>query len=318
MTPTLAWVLGRGGMLGSHVEAEMRLSGVDVWQPTAPVHWGDSAAATADLERLRRRFLSAGRDRNWQVLWCAGAGVTATTPAQLSEEVQVFADFIAGLASSEAGTGSLFLASSAGGVYAGANNPPFDENATPRALAPYGEAKLAMERLVAEWTQKSGGRALVGRLANLYGPGQDIRKPQGLISQLLRSHLQRRPLQIYVPLDTIRDYMYVGDASRLVVSAMSRLMDARRSGVVVKVIASWRGTTVGSVIGELHRVLRRRPPIVLGTSPITRLQARDLRLRSVKWADLDHAPITPFPVGIHATLMDLMQQQQRGSLVLPS
>lgn len=314
MTNTLAWVVGRGGMLGSHVESALRGSGMDVWVPQKAVPWENAAASSSQLESHREAFLAAARDRPWHVFWCAGAGVTATGPERLSEEVDVFSGFLAGLAPLDASAGSLFLASSAGGVYAGSVAPPFDEHSVPRPLGPYGEAKSAMERIVAEWAQRTRGRALVGRVANLYGPGQDIEKPQGLISQLLRSHLLRKPLLVYVPLDTTRDYIFIGDASRLVVSAMARLAGLSAGSLVTKVIASQRGTTIGSVLGELHRVLRRRPQIVLGASPITRFQALDLRLRSVEWTDLDRVPLTPFPVGIHATMMDLLRQLGRGTL----
>ena len=45
--------------------------------------------------------------------------------------------------------GTLFFASSAGGVYAasGAQPPPFDERSPACALAPYGREKLVQEQL---------------------------------------------------------------------------------------------------------------------------------------------------------------------------
>ena len=79
-------------------------------------------------------------------------------------------------------------------------------------VSPYGFAKLDQEGLVATWAEATQVRTIVGRLANLYGPGQNVAKPQGLISQLVLSTLLRRPTSIYVPLDTMRDYLYVDDA----------------------------------------------------------------------------------------------------------
>ena len=63
----------------------------------------------------------------------------------------------------------------------------------------------------------------MGRIANLYGPGQGLEKPQGLISQIIRSHLIRTPISIYVPLDTMRDYLFAPDCGELVVDALRRL-----------------------------------------------------------------------------------------------
>ena len=122
---------------------------------------------------------------------------------------------------------------------------------------------------------------LVGRLANLYGPGQDLDKPQGLVSQLCRAQLTRQPLTVYVPLDTMRDYLFVDDAAAMAVAGLGAVTPSGRRAL--KVLASERSTTVGAVLGDLHRVTRRRPPVVLGVSPRSRRQVRDLRLRSVAW-----------------------------------
>ena len=69
---------------------------------------------------------------------------------------------------------------------------------------------------------------VIGRIANLYGPGQDPTKAQGLVSQLCRAHLERRPTSIYVSLDTARDYLFVDDAARLVLGATERAARAHR------------------------------------------------------------------------------------------
>ena len=110
---------------------------------------------------------------------------------------------------------------------------------------------------------------LVGRLANLYGPGQNLEKPQGLVSQLCLAQLTRQPLTVYVPLDTMRDYLFVDDAAAM--AAIAGLGAVTPSGRrALKVLASERSTTVGAVLGDLHRVTRRRPPVVLGVSPRSR------------------------------------------------
>ena len=52
------------------------------------------------------------------------------------------------------------------------------------------------------------------------------------------------------------------------------------------------------------------PRVVLGTSPIAKYQARDLRLRSTVWRRLDHRALTPLPAGIHATYTGLLRSCQ--------
>ena len=119
--------------------------------------------------------------------------------------------------------GTLFFASSAGGVYAASQAaPPFDETSPVGALAPYGGEKLAQEALVRELAEAAGVDMLIGRLSNLYGPGQKLSKPQGLIAHVGRAALRREPVSIYVPLDTIRDYLFAADAGRMVIDAVAR------------------------------------------------------------------------------------------------
>lgn len=314
MTAPLVWVVGSGGMLGSHVESVFRSSSADIWVPGQPVPWHDTSIARSALMNHQRRFLAAADGRPWQVLWCAGAGVTASTADDLDREVEVFASFMAGLARAQGMLGSVFLASSAGGLYAGSAPAPFDEFVTPRPLSPYGQAKLRMEQIVREWAHESGGRGLVGRLANLFGPGQDVAKPQGLVTHLLRAHLTRVPLTIYVPLDTMRDYIYVRDAADRVVVASAKLRGSAPGQTVTKIIASQQALTVAAVIGELRRMLHRKPEVVLGVSPLSQFQAVDLRLRSAVWSDLDARPVTPFCVGAHMAMLDLVRQLGSGRL----
>ncbi len=292
------WVVGAGGLLGSHLSTAL---GTAAWSgPRIP--W-DAQDAPDQLRLAARNFRTAVGEQSWRVAWCAGAGVTATAPEALAREVVALEALLDGLG--DPAGGRLFVSSSAGGVYAGSIGPPFDEHTAPQPLSPYGETKLQMEALAASW----GGAVVLGRIANLYGPGQDVAKPQGLISQLCRGHLLRQPLQVYVPLDTVRDYLYVEDAARLVLGCLDRA-----DGVTVKVLASQQAVTIGAVLAELRRVSRRAPRLVLSASAQARVQARDLRLRSRVWTDLDQAPLTPLPVGVKRTLDDLSLRLRAGRL----
>jgi UDP-glucose 4-epimerase len=265
------------------------------------VPWTDRPAAVAALVRAATDFTEAGSE----IYWCAGAGVIGTSAEDLDAEVEVLRQFLAAWEPRE-GRHSFFLASSAGGVYAGCSGAPFDEVTTPAPLAPYGHAKLRSEALVLDFAARHGVPLLIGRLANLYGPGQDLSKPQGLISQLCRSHLTRQPLSIYVSLDTMRDYLYVGDAAAMAVCCLGAV--SARGGGNVKILASERSTTIGAILGDLHRITRRRPQVVLGTSADARFQVRDLRLRSVVGPPTGSLVRTPLMAGMSATMADVGHQ----------
>lgn len=293
--PRSAWVLGSSGLLGSAVSRRLRALGREV--RTTAVPW--SAPDTAVETLLRAASGLDDGDGDWEVYWCAGAGVVGSTQEAIDVESAVFERF---LSAWEPGHGirGLFLASSAGGVYAGSTGAPFTEHTEPVPLSPYGVAKLRSEAVAAAFADRTDSALLVGRLSNLYGPGQDLSKPQGLVSQLCRAQVARQPLSLYVSTDTRRDYLFVDDAAAMVVAGLGEVTD---HGVrALKILASERSTTIAAVLGDLHRITRRRPPVVLATSEQARFQVRDLRLRSVAWPWTAPLARTPMVAGIAATL----------------
>jgi UDP-glucose 4-epimerase len=310
------WVVGAGGLLGSHLVASLRRSAAPVLVSGVP--WQDRAAARAALTAGVHRLAEAAGTGPWQVAWCAGAGVVATGAEAMAAERAAFLYALDALAArpSLAGAGALFLASSAGGVYAGSPAlPPFTEHSPVGALVPYGHTKLDMERDVTAFAERTGTAVLVGRIANLYGPGQDLTKAQGLVSQLSRAHATRQPLTIYVSLDTLRDYVYAADVGHLVAAGLSSLR-SRTAGlvapVVVKVVATGTSLTIGALIGESTRLHRSRARVVVKAPLAGSGQIRDLRLRSVVWPELDSHLSTPMLVGMARTSADVAHRLRAG------
>lgn len=296
-----SWVVGSSGLLGSAVGRRLRTLGREV--ATSRIPWSDHEAAVAAL--------LAGAEQlgpDWQLYWCAGAGVVGTGPDELDAEVAVLEEFLARWEPVVGARCGIFFASSAGGVYAGAAGSPFTEETAPVAISPYGHAKLSAEAAVDAFAARTGTPLLVGRLSNLYGPGQDLAKPQGLISQLCRAQLTRRPLSIYVSLDTRRDYLFVDDAAAMVVAGVDAVTE--RGGRHLKVLASERSTTIGAVLGDLNRITRRRPPVVLGSSASARYQVVDLRFRSTSWPPVSVHARTPLMAGMAATLASVGDQMR--------
>ncbi|MTD14106.1 NAD-dependent epimerase/dehydratase family protein [Nakamurella sp. YIM 132087] len=316
MTTRPTWILGAGGLLGGAVRRAALARRLPVL--TSEVPWTEAdptrRVLTGDIDRM----LDAG-DGGWRIAWCAGGGVTGSTAEALRQEVRVFRTFLDDLAARSVGTrGSVFVASSAGALYAGAAGAPFTERSAVAPLAPYGRAKVEMEQAADDFARRTGHRVVLGRIANLYGPGQDMNKGQGLVSHLCRAHLERRPLSVFVPLDTVRDYLFVDDCARMVLDLLDRCdtvadstvtstvgTDTGNPGAVVKILASGQGTTIGALLGECRRLFKRTPKVVLGSSDTARFQARDLRLRSVVWPEIDRRPLTTLPAGIDATIRGL-------------
>ena len=308
MTPAgprpLTWVVGSGGLVGRHVVGELAAAGHEVLTTTVP--WDDEDESVRTLVTEVGRFEQLRAGRPWALAWCAGAGVVATGEEALAAEVRVFERLTSALAATvTAGEdGVVFLASSAGGLYAGSTPAPFDERTSPRPLVAYGRAKLAMEAAVERLAESTGVRAVLGRLSNVYGPGQTLAKPQGLLSQLCLAHATGRPLPVFVSMDTIRDYLYAEDAARMVVRTIALARREPPGSVVIKVLASGHPVTVGYLVAEARRVFHRP----LRTIPVGGAgagQVLDLRLESTVWPEVDALAATPLPAGLDRTSADV-------------
>jgi UDP-glucose 4-epimerase len=302
---TLAWIVGAGGLLGSHVlrAAESNPSFRCFAPPGGRLPWGDAERLDAAFAAATAAFLRAAGDgagSDWAILWCAGGGVVASPPQELAADRRAWEGFLTTLgAALDAGPrleGRLLLASSAGGVWGGSTERPITESTPPRPLAGYGEMHLGRERALAAFVaRRPGVRAVVARLSNLYGPGQRFDKPQGLISHVSRSVLLRRPVHLYVPLDTLRDYFFAEDAGFALVAALG----AATGGIPgLRLVASEEPTSIAELLAVFHRVTRRRVAVVSGLHSAAPLQPRHLTFRSTAGGRSDGRRRTPLLEGI--------------------
>ncbi|RXZ51024.1 NAD-dependent epimerase/dehydratase family protein [Agromyces fucosus] len=323
---TYARVIGARGLLGSALRRA--IDGRRGWTDAgaAPLPWHDDASLVSAARDSTHDLLDrVGENDHWTIIWAAGASVTASSPESLASErhqLELVLATIAAVANDLglAGRGTFFYPSSAGGIYAGSEHPPFTESTVPAPIAPYGWYKLSCEASTAAFAESSGVAVLNGRIANLFGPGQRLDKMQGLISHLALAQLSPQPASIFVSLDTLRDYIYVDDCAALILDALDRLRieSAERRGLVItKNLASGRAVTIADLLGYFRLLSKGHPHVMLGNSPASSLQARDLRLGSEVWPDLDRRDLTPLPVGIHATIDDIRFRLQEPGRVSP-
>jgi len=326
MNAPLIWIVGAGGLLGSHLRAALprQFPQARLWQ-SAPAHfsWTEPARLAEELSHAVASFAAAVRHYgdSWALLWCAGKGTVSSPAPALEPEWSSWArlldllDHARGDPLSD-GRGLVFLASSAGGVYGGNRQELLTEQTSPQPNSEYGAHKLRMECALRDWTDAhANASCLMGRISTLYGPGQDLRKPQGIISHLSRCLIHRRRASIYAPLDTRRDYLFIGDCAHQIAACLDRLAN-ERSRLLLKIFASERLTSVAEIIGIFFRITKHRPLIVMQQARTT--QAISLKFRSAVWSDVGGFRKTDFAAGIHLLHEHQMALFQRGLLPPPA
>ncbi|MDF2574247.1 MAG: nucleoside-diphosphate sugar epimerase [Agromyces sp.] len=317
---THAWVIGARGLLGGAIVRAARQRTDWTVRDAEPLPWGSGAALTAAVRREATALFEASRrsgDR-WVIVWAAGVAVTSSPQAVLDAELAEFRSVVDALAAPLEATGAgrrgtVFFASSAGGIYAGSDRPPFDEHTPPAPISPYGRYKLACEQVLREFADTHPVTVVLGRIANLYGPGQRLDKMQGLISHLARAQFSPMPASIYVSLDTMRDYIFTRDCGQLICDIVQRSFLEPEPVTVVKNVASGQAVTIADLLGYFRILAKQHPHVMLGSSAAASLQAHDLRLTSTVWPEVDRREFTPLPAGIHATMTDLLSAIQSGT-----
>lgn len=284
---------------------------------TVAVDWDDPAAARAVIGAAVDGFLRQADGRPWALCWTAGKGIVGTPAAALAVERSYLGAALEAAHAAPArlrASGRLVLASSAGGLHAGGGSTIATESTGPTPISAYGNHKLHQEQDVAAFAAASGVPTLIGRISNVYGPGQDLRKPQGFISRLCASMLRRERFVLTVPPDTIRDFVYVADVGRRIAAWLGSGSGHEPATAAVKLLVSGRPTTLLEVIGVVRSVAR--VPTRITTSPLDRSPDQPLRarFRSAAMPELDRwVPTTPLAEGVHRTWQDLLRRRTTGA-----
>ena len=207
-------------------------------------------------------------------------------------------------AASEAGVRKLIYASSGGAIYGEAQELPIPESAPANPISPYGESKLAAEKML-------GGRdgnmeTVVLRYGNVYGPGQDALQNNGVIAIFSHALQQGKQPLIFGDGSQTRDYVHVRD----VVDANLAALKPGRKGIYNI------GTGVGSALLDVY--LRIARSLRVATLPLFLPQNQyevehnvlDVRLAGER---LGWQARIPFDMGLRETLQTIEIETKNGS-----
>ena len=297
-----AWVIGSGGLLGHAITGEAasrnQRSGSTIHLHSTPaIPWSDELEAIRMLELQVNEFERTLDAEPWTIIWAAGSSIVASDQHQTQAELRVFAALTRAISTRlKAHQGTFFVTSSAGGVYAGAGEPPFSSSSPTAPISPYGQLKLEQEALAAEMSTPKCA-VIIGRFSNLYGPARNAQKQQGLIQRLCSATMRRTAINLYVSMDTVRDYLFVADAAQLVWDTVEARTENPGSVPRILIFASGEGSSLAEVIATVQSVTHRRVPLALGSDPSSDRQVVDLRFIPSLSSD-QLASLTPLSVGV--------------------
>jgi len=274
------WIVGRG-LLGYGIESRIRIQNPEaVIFETPRFSWSNPVKISVEFSLSIAAFAeSAKACGRYRIFWTAGRGMMSSSDDDMRKEAENLKEFLNILTANvpiNAVTGFLGFSSSAGGVYGGSTENVITEASAVAPNTAYGRGKIDQEALVKSAATPLRG-VLIARISNLYGPGQSRTKKQGLLTHIARCMLVRKPIHIFVPFDTMRDYLHASDCAIDFTNA-STLVEAGET--VTKIFASEVPATIATIVGLFRRITRQAPLLVTGTTALAAVYPHRMQFSS--------------------------------------
>ena len=260
----LVWVIGSGGLLGGALITELTQSEDTLFEPLTKFNWSNPRVANEQIKQAAREFSTQAAQSPWTIYWAAGTGNMHSTEQALAEETHFLETLVSSIlhdTSLNLNVGTFVFASSAGAIYAGAQEEVITEATVPTPINAYGRTKLQQESLVNQLNKNGQGASVLScRISTLYGFKSKNGKQQGLIAQIVRKILTNQVVHIYVPLETMRDYITAKDAAKQMINAALTLR--KTLGIHIKIIASGISTSIAQILAILKQISKRNLRVI--------------------------------------------------------
>ena len=144
----------------------------------------------------------------------------------------------------------LVFISSGGAIYGRQMRLPISEEIAAKPLNHYGNLKLCIENTYRTFSVQQGTDVLIVRISNVYGPGQDSSKGVGFIDAVIKNGLTGTDINIYGDGHIIRDYIYIEDACRMLIS----LLDCKSSDNIFNISSNF-GASQNDIVGIVSKYI---------------------------------------------------------------
>lgn len=199
------------------------------------------------------------------------------------------------------GRARVVFTSTGGAIYGDFHAPPNLETYSKDPESPYAISKLASEYYLAYYDRLHGIEHVALRFGNVYGPRQDRHGEAGVVAIFCTRILERKPLTIYGDGRQTRDYVYVGDVARAVLTAATgHLPEIERLDSRGFNIGTGIGTSVLDLASMLQRAAGSNVEIVFAPRRQGEQQESFLDIGKAR-AQLGWRPETPLEEGLSKT-----------------
>lgn len=188
--------------------------------------------------------------------------------------------------------------SSGGTIYGIPKTIPIPEDHTNEPICSYGITKLAIEKYLYLFYTQWGQDYVVLRLSNPYGVLQNPHAKQGAIGVFLGAISENKAINIFGDGEVIRDYIYVTDTAKALVSAAE--YQAGPNDPRIFNIGAGRGYSLNEIVAEIKKNIDR--PVSVNYTPARGVDvpANVLDIKLAK-KHLNWSPETELGAGLRQT-----------------
>lgn len=300
---------GGTGFIGSHIVEALLVQGhqLRVLTSSSSIHpnihpyKGRLELLRGDFgnEQLMREYLS-GVDYLIHVAW--------TTVPKTATENPIYdaqSNLIGGLHLLEAAVTAqvkkVIFISTGGALYGVPQYIPVDEIHPLQPISAYGTSKLSFERYLHFYYNNKGLDYSIFRIANAYGPRQNLTKNQGVIGIWLQRIKQQQPIEIWGNGSIIRDYIYVADVAQLIVQSLTYQGETKIFNV-----GSGKGYSLNEILTVCQTISHKQSTVQYLEGRAFDVPVNILSIERVQKV-LGWSPFTSLEEGVQATWNWLMK-----------
>lgn len=151
----------------------------------------------------------------------------------------------------------LVFISSGGTVYGKVDKCPLNEDMPTYPISSYGLQKITIEKLLYLYNYIYGLDYRVVRLSNPYGPYQRPNGVLGAVTTFVYKALKKEEITVYGDGSVVRDFIYIDDAVKAILTIAADKTVARGGAECYKVfnLGSGKGTSIKELLNVISEVL---------------------------------------------------------------
>jgi UDP-glucose 4-epimerase len=278
-------VLGQTGLIGNSLKK---------YHPNDSV---DFSISKWDIDNFNTevsfRFNELSRSpSSIDIVWAAGISNNSSNNSIIHNEISIIKVFLEFLLTKNLSIRSINFISSAGSIFNPEKTEQINENTAISPISEYGKSRLLIEKLFCEVASRLNVKFNTFRLTNVFGSNVKYRKNSGLISHLINANLNRKEMNIFVPLYVEQDYIDDEFVAKNILYTITRQFTPSFSQDVFYLSRNHSHSII-EIINMIDRFLGRKTPYVMVDIETSKLRQNNLNFNfdNKKYLSFEIEPI---------------------------